>query len=320
MKFQQLRYLCAVADSGFSISGAAERLHTSQPGISKQIQLLETELNTSIFIRRGGRVIGVTERGAEILSIARRILKDANSLRDMGEEFKQTESGQLSIAALHIHARYLLRDIMAEFRKTHPQVRIDLLQGTPSKVCELVMSGEVDIGFIVEPAAPHDELLEIVCWPVPRSVYVPEGHPLLQAARLTLEDIARYPIIAVSPSSSVDWSIRRAFQSRGLELNIAMYSVDATVMKSYVEAGIGIALLPSAAYEPKRDAGLRIINVDHLFGPSELRLAIDPFRYLRSFAYDFIERVAPDWPRQKVMAALAAKAEQTRTRLPADSG
>jgi len=320
MKFHQLRYLCAVADSGFSVSGAAELLHTSQPGISKQIQLLEAELNTSVFVRRSGRIVGVTERGAEILAVARRILKDANSLRNMGEEFMQAESGQLPIAALHIHARYLLRDIMTEFRQTHPQVRIDLQQGTPAKVCELVMSGEVDIGFIVEPVVPHNELLEIVCWPVPRSVYVPEGHPLLEAARPTLEDIARYPIIAVSPSSSVDWPIRRTFQSRGIDLNIAMYSVDATVMKSYVEAGIGIALLPSAAYEPKRDIGLRIINVDHLFGPSELRLVVDPFRYLRSYVYDFIEKVAPAWTRQKVMAALAAKAEQTRVRQPADPG
>jgi LysR family cys regulon transcriptional activator len=310
MKLQQFRYLCAIADSGFNISHAAEMLHTSQPGISKQIRLLEEELNTNIFVRRNGRIVDVSERGAEVLKVVRRMLKDADNLRCMGAEFTYPDSGPLALAAMHIHVRYLLFDVILAFRKSHPRVRIDMLQGTPGKVSERVMSGDADIGVTIEPLTRLDGLLEIPCRLVSRSVIVPVGHPLLRKAEVTLEDIAGYPIIAVDPSSAVDWAIRRVFQTSGIELDIAMYAVDATVMKAYVRAGVGIAVLPTAAFEPERDLELRAIDANHLFGHSDLRLIIDPYRYLRSYAYDFIELVAPEWTREKVDQAMAEKAAE----------
>lgn len=312
MKLQQFRYLCAIADSGFNISHAAEMLHTSQPGISKQIRLLEEELNTNIFVRRNGRIVDVSERGAEVLKVVRRMLKDADNLRYMGDEFTYADRGPLALAAMHIHVRYLLFDVILEFRKAHPRVRIDMLQGTPGKVSERVMSGEADIGVTIEPLTRLDGLLEIPCRLVSRSVIVPAGHPLLRKSEVTLEDIAGYPIIAVDPSSAVDWAIRRAFQTNGIELDIAMYAVDATVMKAYVRAGVGIAVLPTAAFEPEHDHELRAIDANHLFGHSDLRLIIDPYRYLRSYAYDFIELVAPEWTRERVDQAMAERAVQER--------
>lgn len=150
MTLQQLRYLCAVVDCGFNISRAAQVLHTSQPGISKQVGALEEELNAAIFVRRKGRVLDVSERGARILEIARRILKDANSLRHMGDEFVHGESGQLALGVLHVHARYLLLDVISQFKRAHPAVRVDLLQGTPGKVSDMVLSGEADIGVTIE--------------------------------------------------------------------------------------------------------------------------------------------------------------------------
>jgi LysR family cys regulon transcriptional activator len=311
---QQLRYLCAVADCGFNISRAADVLHTSQPGISKQIGLLEEELNTAIFVRRKGRMVDISERGAQVLEIARRILKDANSLRYMGDEFVQAEGGRLAVAVLHIHARYLLLDVITQFKRAHPAVRIDLLQGTPGRVSDLVLSGEADIGVSIDPLTGLAGLLQIACRPVPRSVIVPARHPLLRKPRPTLEDIARYPVIAVEASSAVDWEIRRAFQSHGIELDIAMQAADATVIKAYVESGIGIAMLPTAAFEPQRDRGLRAIDAGHLFGDSQLNLLLDPYRYLRGFAYDFIELVAPRWPRAEVEKAMALRARQERAR------
>jgi LysR family transcriptional regulator, cys regulon transcriptional activator len=311
---QQLRYLCAVADCGFNISRAADVLHTSQPGISKQIGLLEEELNTAIFVRRKGRMVDISERGAQVLEIARRILKDANSLRCMGDEFVQAEGGRLAVAVLHIHARYLLLDVITQFKRAHPAVRIDLLQGTPGRVSDLVLSGEADIGVSIDPLTGLAGLLQIACRPVPRSVIVPARHPLLRTPRPTLEDIARYPVIAVEASSAVDWEIRRAFQSHGIELDIAMQAADATVIKAYVESGIGIAMLPTAAFEPQRDRGLRAIDAGHLFGDSQLNLLLDPYRYLRGFAYDFIELVAPRWPRAEVEKAMALRARQERAR------
>lgn len=314
MTLQQLRYLCAIADCEFNISRAADVLHTSQPGISKQIGLLEEELNTSVFVRRKGRITGVSERGGHVLEVARRILKDASSLRFMADEFVQAESGRLALAVMHIHARYLLLDELTQFRRANPTVRIDLLQGTPGRVGDLVLSGEADIGVSVEPLRPMSGMLQIACRPVARSVIVPVRHPLLRQAEPSLEDIARYPVVVVEAASAVDWEIRRAFQLRGLELNIAMQAADASVIKAYVEAGLGIAMLPTAAYEAKRDTGLRAIDASHLFGDSHLNLLIDPYRYLRGFAYDFIERVAPHWTRAKVEEAMARQARQERAR------
>jgi LysR family cys regulon transcriptional activator len=155
---------------------------------------------------------------------------------------------------------------------------------------------------------------------VARSVIVPARHPLLRIKKPRLEDIAMYPVIAVEPSSAVDWAIRRAFQSRGIELEVAMHAGDATVIKAYVEQGLGIGMLPTAVFEPARDKGLRAIDASHLFGDSHLKLIIDPWRYLRSFAYDFIELVAPEWTRQKVDTAMAQQARKERVRAspPAD--
>ena len=314
MTLQQLRYLCAVADCGFNISRAAQVLHTSQPGISKQIGMLEEELNTAVFVRRKGRIVDVSERGAHVLDVARRILKDAGSLREMGAEVVQPQAGRLALAVMHVHARYLLLDVLTDFRRSHPAVRIDLLQGTPGRVGELVLSGEADMGLSVEPLRRQTGLLQIACRPVPRSVVVPAGHPLLRKTRPTLEDIARHPVIVVDAASAVDWEIRRAFQSRGIELDVAMQAADASVIKAYVEAGLGIAMLPTAAYEPERDRGLRAIDAGHLFGDSHLNLLIDPYRYLRGFAYDFIERLAPHWQRPQVEEAMTQQARRERAR------
>ncbi len=314
MTLQQLRYLCAIADYGFNISRAAELLHTSQPGISKQIGMLEEELNTSVFVRRKGRIVDVSTRGAQVLEVARRILKDANSLRQMGDEFVEAQSGHLTLAMLHVHARYLLLDVISQFKKSHPDVRVDLLQGTPGKVNDLVVSGEADIGVTIEPPTQPMGLLQITCRPVPRSVIMPARHPLLRIPRPTLEDIAMYPMVVVDPSSAMDWAIRRAFQSRGIQLDVAMHAGDATVIKAYVEKGLGIAVLPTTAYEPARDRSLRAIDATHLFGDSHLKLLIDPYRYLRGFAYEFIELVAPGWTRDKVDAAMVQQARKERIR------
>lgn len=316
MTLQQLRYLCAIVDGGFNISRAAGVLHTSQPGISKQVGLLEEELGTSVFVRRKGRVVALSERGTRVLEVARRILKDANSLRYMGDEFVQAETGRLGLAVLHIHARYLLFDVINGFKRSHPAVRVDLLQGAPGKVSDLVMSGDADIGVTIEPLTRQTGLLQLPCRPVPRSIVVPARHPLLRKPRPTLEDIARHPVIAVEPSSAVDWAIRRAFDARGIELNITLQASDASVIKAYVESGLGIAMLPTAAVDPARDRNLRTIDATHLFGDSQLNLLIDPYRYLRRYAFDFIERVAPQWTQPKVEAAMAQQARQERHRGP----
>jgi len=314
MTLQQLRYLCAVADCGFNISRAAEVLHTSQPGMSKQIALLEEELKIGVFVRRKGRMVDVSARGAEVLEVARRILKDAGTLRSIGAESVEAEGGHLALSLLHVHARYLLIDEIAQFRRNYPGVRVDLLQGSPGRISDLVMSGEAEIGVTIEPVTQPTGLLQITCRPVARSVFVPLGHPLLRVRKPTLHDIAMYPLIAVDPSCAMDWAIRRAFHAHGIEPNVAVHAGDATVIKAYVEQGLGICVLPSAAFEPARDKGLRIIDATDLFGDSRLKLIIDPYRYLRSFAYDFIELVAPEWTREKVDAAMAQQVREERAR------
>jgi LysR family cys regulon transcriptional activator len=307
MKLQQLRYICEVARHNLNLSNAAEALFTSQPGISKQIRSLEEELGVDIFVRHGKRVVAVTEPGKAILEIAQRMLKDVENLRQVGEEFTEEDKGHLTIATTHTQARYALPHVIQRFTRRYPGVRLSLRQGSPTQISELVTSGEADIAIATEAIELYEDLVMLPCYEWNRCVLVPPGHPLLKAKKLTLEAIVSFPIITYDFAFTGRSRINQAFADKGLTPNVVLTAIDADVIKTYVELGLGIGIVAMMAYDPKRDTHLRAMDASHLFEPSTTRIGIRKNSYLRGYTYEFIEMFAPHLTRKVVDDAMHTK-------------
>ena len=293
MKLQQLRYACEVARRGLNVSAAAEALHTSQPGISKQIKSLEDELGVEIFVRRGKRITAVTEPGKAVLAIAERMLAEAANMKRAGEEFANEKLGTLTVATTHTQARYALPKAVAAFKKRYPKVRLVLHQGNPTQICEMVLGGEADLAIATESIAEYPELVSLPCYQWNRCVVVPPAHPLLKVKPLTLEAIAQYPVVTYDFAFAGRSAINKAFEKRGLAPNVVLTALDSDVIKTYVELGLGIGILASMGFDAKRDRGLHALDASHLFESSTTRLGIKRGAWLRGYAYDFIELFAP---------------------------
>jgi len=314
MKLQQLRYLVEVAKQGLNVSEAAEKLHTSQPGISKQIRLLEDELGIQVFIRNGKRVVAVSDPGKEVLKISERILREAQNLKRVGDEFSRESEGSLTIATTHTQARYALPGPIQAFMQHYPGVRLSLKQGSPTQICDMVVSGESDMAIATEGIALFKELAMLPCYEWNRGVVVPLGHPLLDLeAPITLQDIARYPIITYDFAFTGRSKINKAFANLGITPTVALTAIDTDVIKTYVTLGLGIGIIANMAFEPERDRGLAIIDASHLFESSTTKIGIRKDAYLRGFAYTFIELFAPHLHRREVEAALLANAPDDNT-------
>ena len=307
MKLQQLRYICEVARHNLNLSNAAEALFTSQPGISKQIRSLEDELGVDIFVRHGKRVVAVTEPGQAILEIAQRVLKDVENLRQVGEEFTEEDSGHLTIATTHTQARYALPYVIQRFTKRYPGVRLSLRQGSPTQISELVTSGEADIAIATEAIELYEDLVMLPCYEWNRCVLVPPGHPLLKAKKLTLQEMASFPIITYDFAFTGRSKMNQAFADKGLTPNVVLTAIDADVIKTYVELGLGIGIVAMMAFDPKRDTHLRAMDASHLFEPSTTRIGIRKNSYLRGYTYEFIEMFAPHLTRKVVDDAMHTK-------------
>lgn len=300
MKLQQLRYLREVVRRGLNVSEAAEALYTSQPGISKQIRLLEDELGVQILVRHGKRVVDLTEPGRIIVEIAERMLHDAESLRAVGREFGKEDTGALSLATTPTQARYALPAVVQRFVQRHPRVRLSLHEGSPERIVEMVADGEVDVGIVTEAHAEVENLVMLPCYQWNRGIFTPPDHPLLKEKPLTLEALARYPIVTYEFAFTPGSPIGKAFDARGLKPNVALTAVDADVIKTYVELGVGVGILAQMAYDAARDTGLKLIDASHLFEPSMTRIALRRNAYLRRYAYAFIELFAPHLSRAVV--------------------
>ena len=305
MNLQQLRYLCAVVDHGLNVSDAADALFTSQPGISKQVRQLEDELGVRVFVRHGKRLSALTPAGEAVVATARRALREVENLRRVGAEFRSEDTGVLAIATTHTQARYVLPPVIRDFAARYPKVKVVLHQGNPMQVAEQTASSEVDVGIATEALALLPELVTLPCYQWNRCVLVPRGHPLAGESPLTLEALARYPIITYDFAFTGRSQINAAFDAKGLVPNVVLTALDADVIKTYVELGMGIGIVATMAWDPVRDAGLERLDAAHLFAPSTTRLALRRDVFLRSYVYDFIARFAPALDRKTVDAALA---------------
>lgn len=304
MNLQQLRYFNEIVRRGLKISDAADALYTSQPNISKQIRQLEQELGIDIFVRNGKRVVAVTEPGQAILDIARRILHDTENLRQVGQQFHAQDSGHLTIATTHTQARYILPPVVKQFIKRYPKVKLGLHQGNPTQIAEQVLNGEADVAIATESLTQYDGLVTLPCYEWHHCVVVPPKHPLLDEKKLTLAKIAQYPIITYDFAFSGRGKINEAFEKAQIEPNIALTAIDADVIKTYVELGLGIGILAEIAFIAERDRHLRMIGAKHLFKPNTTRIAIRKNEYLRGYTYDFIELFASHLTRALVAKAM----------------
>jgi LysR family transcriptional regulator, cys regulon transcriptional activator len=304
MKLHQLRYVREVVKQGMNISMAAEALHTSQPGISKQIQLLESELNLQIFQRSGKRLTGVTEPGKNIVELAERVLRDMENIKRIGDEFSHEDIGALTIATTHTQARYRLPGAVKAFMEKYPQVKLNIHQGNPTQVAEQVESGEADIGIATEAISHYEKVLCLPAYQWNRCVVVPQGHALLSNLPLTLKKLTHYPLITYDFAFTGGSLVSSVFEKEGLVPNVVLTAIDADVIKTYVGLGLGVGLLAQMAYDKERDANLVEIDASHLFPASTTFVGIRRDAYLRKFAYDFIELLAPHFDRKAVNDAL----------------
>jgi len=300
VKLHQLKYVHEVARQGLSISAAAEALHTSQPGVSKQIQLLEEELNLQIFQRNGKRLTGVTEPGKHILKLAATVMLEMQNIKRVGDEFSKVETGTLTIATTHTQARYKLPVAVKQFMETYPHVKLNIHQGTPSQVTAQVASGEADVGIATEAISQDERLLCLPCYEWNRCIVVPKGHRLIDASPLTLAQIASYPLITYDFAFTGSTIVSKVFHDAGVMPNVVLTAIDADVIKTYVELGLGIGLIANMAFDEARDKDLVRLDCSHLFPSSTTYLGVRKDAFMRGYIYGFIEMLSPKFNRKMV--------------------
>jgi LysR family cys regulon transcriptional activator len=304
MNLQQLRYIAEVAQRNLNVSEAARALHTSQSGVSRQISLLEDELGLDVFVRQGKRLVAITRPGEEVVTIARRMLRDMGALRQVGEEYAVGESGRLTIATTHTQARYVLPRILPEFLRAHPDVKITLHQGNPTQCCEYVLSGEADVAIATEAIDDFELLVSLPCYQWNRCLVAPPGHPLLEQAPLTLAAIAEWPLITYDFAFTGGSAVNRAFSAQALTPNIMLSAIDADIIKTYVALGLGVGIVAQMAFDPEQDRNLRAVDCSHLFEPSTTRIGLHRNAWLRGYTYAFMQRFSPALTREAVDRAL----------------
>jgi LysR family cys regulon transcriptional activator len=305
VNLQQLRYLCAIVDNGLNVSGAADALYTSQPGISKQIRQLEDELGLRVFVRQGKRLAALTPAGEVVVATARRALLEIGNLRRVADEFRSEDSGVLGIATTHTQARYVLPNVLAQFATRFPKVRLVLHQGNPIQVAEATRNGDVDVGIATEALGAYPDLVALPCHRWNRVVLVPKGHPLARVRPLTLEALAQHPIVTYDSSFTGRSEINAAFAAKNLAPNVVLSALDSDVIKTYVELGMGIGIVAQMAYDAAKDGHFEMLDASHLFAASTTRLALRRGVFLRGFVYEFITLFAGQYSKSAIDAALA---------------
>jgi LysR family cys regulon transcriptional activator len=293
MKLQQLRYIWEVAHHDLNVSATAQSLYTSQPGISKQIRLLEEELGVEIFARSGKHLTRVTPAGEAILQTAGEILHKVESIKQVAQEFSNDSKGSLSIATTHTQARYALPSVIGGFIEKYPDVSLHMHQGTPMQISELAADGTVDFAIATEALELFSDLVMMPCYKWYRSIIVPKNHPLAAVSEITLEDVAKHPIVTYVFGFTGRSQLDEAFLTKGLAPKVVFTAADADVIKTYVRLGLGIGIVANLAYDATIDSDLVALDASHLFSPSVTKIGFRRGTFLRGFMYDFIEQFAP---------------------------
>jgi LysR family cys regulon transcriptional activator len=306
MKLHQLRYLAAVVHNGLNITTAARKLHTSQPGVSKQLKLLEDELGFPLFERDGRNLTRVTAAGQQVVDRALRILEEVQNIRRLSSDLKDDRSGSLSIGTTHTQARYVLPPIVQRFRGSYPEVDLHLHQGTSEQIAELAKLDRIDFAIATGTQELFPGLVLLPCYRWHRRVIVPREHPLAGETDLSLKSLARFPIVTYTFSFSGRSSLPAMFESAGLKLHVALTASDADVIKTYVRLGLGVGIIASMAIDPREDRDLVVLDAAHLFAPHVTWIGFRRGRLLRGYMYEFLKAFAPHLNRRLVDQAIRA--------------
>lgn len=293
MNFQQLRIIRETVRQNFNLTDASNALFTSQSGVSKHIKDLEDELGVQLFIRKGKRILGLTEPGQALLSIVERMLRDADNIKRLSDDFNRVDQGELIVATTHTQARYILPPIVAKFKKAFPKVHLILQQASPVEIAQMLIHGEADIGIATESLTQEESLTSVPYYHWYHSIITPQGHPLSQQQTVTLDELAQWPLITYHGGFTGRSKIDTAFANAGLSPDIVMSALDADVIKTYVELGMGVGVVNSIAYNAERDRRLHQLNID-LFGENTTWIAVRKGHLLRGYGYEFISLCAPD--------------------------
>lgn len=293
MKLQQLKYICEVANNDLNVSATAQTLYTSQPGISKQIRLLEDELGVEIFSRSGKHLSRITPAGKLIIESAKEILKKVENIKQLASEYSNEKIGKLSLATTHTQARYVLPSSIERFMGTYPEVSLHMHQGTPMQISQLAADGTVDFAIATEALDLFSDLIMMPCYKWNRCIIVPRGHPLSAISKISLQDISKFPIITYVFGFTGRSKLDEAFQKEGLNPKVVFTAADADVIKTYVRLGLGIGIVAQMAYDNELDNDLVSIDVRHLFSPSITKIGFQRGTLLRGYMFDFIQIFAP---------------------------
>ena len=310
MKFQQLVYVREVARSNLNVSKASKTLFTSQPGISKQIKLLEEELDVELFERSGKHLVAITPVGERILEQIEEILALVDGIKHAATEFSDEEYGTLSIATTHTQAKFTLPKVVDKFVKRYPNVHFQMHQCTPDESVEMAAKGEVDIALWTETTEKGQNLVKMPCYKWSRSIIVPKGHPLASIPKIKLKDLSQYPIVTYVFGFTGSNDLDRAFFERGLKANVVFTATDADVIKTYVKMGTGVGIIASMAFNEEEDKDLISIPANHLFDSGTTYMGFRRGTYLRSHLFEFINMFAPHLTKKIVAKACATKSKK----------
>lgn len=304
MKLRQLRFVHEIVRHDLSITAAAEALYTSQPGISKQLRLLEDELGVPLFERSGKHLTRLTPAGEQIVEIVERVLQDVDNIGRVAEDYSDGDRGVLSLATTHTQARYALPPAVTAFKKEYPRVTLNLHQGSPPQIARMAAEGEADFAIATEALHHFDELVMLPCYHWNRALLLRPGHPLASISKPSLKDLARYPLITYTFGFTGRSQLDQAFKSQGLQPNVVLTAVDADVIKTYVRLGLGVGIIANMAYEKTEDKDLVAIDAGHLFSRSTTHIGFRRNQFLRDFMYRFVEVFAPHLSRDLMEQAL----------------
>ena len=293
MKLQQLRCIFEVVQNDFNISKAANFLHTSQPGVSKQIQLLEDEVGVQIFQRNGKRLTGLTEPGQQVFDSIAEIIREEKNIKRVSEEYEKKDTGNFTIATTHTQARYKLPNVVEEFVKKYPKINLNIHQGNPSQVTEQIVNGDADVGIATESIGLHDKIFCIPCYSWNRIIVMPKSHPLNEEKIITLEHLATYPLITYDYAFTGSTIVSKVFKESNLKPNMMLTAIDADVIKTYVNLNLGIGLIAEMAFDSSKDIDLVSRDVSHLFPLSTTYLGIRKDTFIRASTFDFIKMFTP---------------------------
>jgi len=305
VKLQQLRYILEISQNALNVSNAAESLFTSQPGISKQVRLLEQELGVEIFVRHGKQLTAITPAGEQIIAVADEILNKANHIKAIAQEYRDNKIGNFAIGATHNQARYVLPTVLKTFMARYPGITLHLHQGTPTQIAEEASRGVIDLAISTEALDLFENLVVLPCYEWSRYLLVQQNHPLALKDPVSLEELVDYPLVTYVPGFGGRAQLDKAFEKKHLHPQVALTAVDADVIKTYVRLGLGVGIVATMAYDPVADTDLVALDASHLFGSSITKIGLRKDLFIRDFMYDFIELFAPALDKDKIQQAMA---------------